>query len=193
MKRILLSLTAIAATVTMTIGATQALFSDSETIAENTVSAAVINLDLLGLNSGEINKPLNITDLVPGAHSEWARVRLMNDSNVPVDAYMYLTGVSGAACSMTNIEVATGLKDFTNQASERTQSIYSGPVSGMQGAANRKEVNIAGTGHINGIPANTDHVVQQRAQLDSEAGNNLQGDSCTWNEVFVIESIDPSL
>lgn len=188
MKRLLLSLLVVGAVVTATAAGTQAVFTDSDNIAGNTVSTATVEIDARGESRGGIMaKPIVATGLIPGEYTSWARGVVYNKANsTNVRVYMYVDNLTGD-CGKINLRVTTGHAN-DGDPSERAHDIYKGALTGLVGAGNRKEV----TGYIFNaptyLPANTSAVLQQQAQLDPTAGNGYQGTTCTWNEVFVAET-----
>jgi len=187
MKKIILSLGSIVATLAVATGATFAIFSDSSSFNGNTVSTAKVDINALSEPNGNLPKPLNVSGLVPGEWTDWARGVIFNTAeSTDVKLYMYVDNKSGAACDKINLEVTTG--HAGSDAQERLISLYNGALSGLEGSANRVE--ITGTGKIFDptIAPNHSAVIQQRAQLDGSADNSYQNTSCSWDEVFVGET-----
>lgn len=186
MKKILVSTSIITAMAVALLGTTYAVFSDTESIDGNTLSAATVDIDLRALDSGTIEKPLDLDNMLPGEWSEWARAEVYNTTpSTNVRVYMYADNLTGAACDMVNLDVRTGHAS----GDETAFTVYNGKLTDLQGSANRAEI----TGYIftdpEYLPSNTTAVVQQRAELDSSADNSYQGTSCTWDEVFVAEGV----
>lgn len=187
MRKIALSVLTIAALAIAVTGGTFAVFSDTGEIAGNTISTAKVNIDIRALNSGKISKPLNVTGLVPGQWTKWGRAEIYNESDsTTVKYYMYVKNVSGAACNKVNLRVTTGYAG----GDERARDVYNGTLTGLQGTGNRKE--LTGNPPFETVLPNWTQVIQQTAQLDSSAGNSYQNTSCTWDEVFVAENVDPN-
>lgn len=186
MKKIIVSAFTIFAVVAMVAGATQAVFSDTSSFDGNTIATATVDIDAKSeQKQADLPKPLVVSRLIPGEWTGWARGVVFNKpSSTPVKVFMYVDNVSGDACSKTNLTVYTG-HAANGAASERSHKIYDGPLNGLKGNSKRREV----TGRIGDLlGVNNSAVIQQRAQLDESAGNNLQHTSCTWNEVFVAET-----
>lgn len=187
MKKIIVSLFTIFAVVAAVSGATFAVFSDTDSFVGNTISTATVNISALSEPKGLLPKPINVSGLVPGQSTGWARGVIFNKADsTDVRLYMHVANVSGAACGKTNLKVYTG-HAHDGADDERSVVLYNGVLSGLQGPANRREI----TGHIFDpiIKPNNSAVIQQRAQLDSTAGNGYQGTSCTWDEVFTAETL----
>ncbi len=196
MKKIALSLVTIFAVVAMVAGATRAVFSDQATIPGNTISTATIDLVAGGeARPGVLPKPLNASLLVPGQWTDWGRGILRNntqpnppdwDNQYPpfLDVYMYveITQNERGVCDKVNLKVTTGHADYN----ERDVSVYNGPLLNL--TTERVKVNNAGSPFPGGIPRGWSQVIQQQAQLANTAGDEYQGKTCTWNEVFVAET-----
>lgn len=164
-----------------------AVFSDTETIENNTVATATVDIDLRALGSGEIDKPFDVEGLVPGAYSDWGRVEVYNTiPSTDVRVFFFVKDVTGAACPKINLDLRTG--HAGSDAGERALTVYSGALNGVKGAGNRVEITGPGMIFNPVLHANWTAVVQQRAQLDTSAGNAYQNTACTWTEVFVAET-----
>ncbi|MGI5826720.1 MAG: hypothetical protein ACOX50_04895 [Patescibacteria group bacterium] len=180
MRKVAFSLFMAAMAGLLTIGATQAVFSDTGFIVGNTIASGSVDLTVHNFSG---NKPINSQLLVPGEFTEWGRAELFNTGNLPVKVYMYVDELSGNACGFTNLQVATGFAG----GNEMERDIYNGPLDELIGEENRVEV--TGIPPFDVLDPNITQVIQQRAQLVPEADNSAQGESCTWREVFVAESI----
>lgn len=190
MKKIISGVSVIAAVVAITSMATYAVFSATSSINGNTVGTANIVFTAQGeANGTTVAKPLTASNLVPGQYTSWARGTLYNhiESSIPVKAYMYVDNVVGGACDKINLRVTTGFAG--SDATERARNIYNGALSGITGAGNRVET--TGIPPFATIGPNISQVIQQQAQLDPSADSSDMGQSCTWDEVFVAESVAP--
>lgn len=187
MKKLITSLLIVLALGVSITAATQAVFSDTGTIAGNTVSTAKVNIDIRALDSGQISKPFNVVGLVPGEWTDWARAEIYNESDsTNVKFYMYLANVSGT-CGKTNLRVTTGYAG--NDTNERARDVYNGTIAGLTGSSNRVE--LTGNPPFDIVKPNITQVIQQTAQLDASAGNSYQNTSCTWDEIIVAENVAP--
>jgi len=147
MKKIVLSLVTVFAVVTMVAGATQAVFSDTGTIAGNTISTATIDLVAVGEASNvTLAKPLLASLLVPGQWTDWTRGALRNNTQPTppdwvnqyppfIDVYMYVGNFIGDACSKVNLKVTTGYAG--NDTAERSVEVYSGSLNGLKGSGKK--------------------------------------------------------
>ncbi len=185
MKKLLVSFLVTGSLILSVTLGSLAVFSESEEILGNTVSAATVDIDLRSLNSGEISKPLNVSGLIPGQWTDWGRAVIYNKINsTDVKVFFYVKDVTGDACPKVNLQVTTGHAG----GNERAFDVYNGPINGVKGPGSRVEI----TGYIFPLLApNISAVVQQHAQLDGSAGNSYMGTSCTWTEVFVAETPAP--
>lgn len=182
MKRLFTSLMVVSALLTSMTAGSLAVFSESESILGNSIATGVVDIDLRALSSGEIEKPISADHLVPGDWTDWARAEVYNTAgSEEVRVYFYVENRSGE-CGKTNLELYTGYAGGDEMAFE----LYSGYLSGVAGPANRVEV----TGPVwTTLEPNITAVVHQRAGLDESAGNGYMGTTCTWDEVFVAETV----
>jgi len=186
---ILKSLVIIVAVASIAGGATLAVFSDSDTMADNSVSTAKVDIEASGeASSTTLAKPLIAEGLVPGEWSDWARGVIFNKADsTNVRVYMYLTNILGTACGMTNLKITTG--HAGSDEGERENIVFEGRINRIDTPGERKEITRFVFDAPDYLPANTSLVIQQKAQLASEADNRYQGADCTWDEVFVAESV----
>lgn len=184
MKKILLSLATIFASVAMVAGATRAVFSANANIPGNVVTAGTLTLVAHNFN---LNKPIGTIAgfLVPGAWTAEGRAELYNTGNISARLYMYVDGVTGSACDKTNLEVRTGFAG--SYADEHARVVLYNSLANITGPGNRVEV--TGNPPFATLGANWSQVIWQKAQLDSSADNSYQGKSCSWTEYFVAESL----
>lgn len=203
MKKVILSLSALAFVGVITAGATLAVWSDSEEITGNTLGAGVINLTLVdGSNTDVLKKPIyTAVNMFPGQWSSWHHVGLKNDSTGEGKMYMYVTNVQGqnGICANTNLEMEVHGDSF--QTYDEKWALYNGPLMDIEGEGNRINLTgdldkVAGTNKDSvfypTIKENWVLVVHQRAGLNEDAPNSVQGEECTWDEVFVLESAVPT-
>ncbi|MFZ1735983.1 MAG: hypothetical protein IPJ67_02135 [Candidatus Moraniibacteriota bacterium] len=187
MKNIMKSLVIILAAVSVSGGATYSFFSATDSIDGNTISTATVEIDAKGeAGQGVMAKPIATSNLVPGQYTEWARGAVWNKSTVPVRLYMYADNLQGSACPLTNLTMTTGYAG----GNERERTVYEGKLTDIAGSVERVE--LTGNPPFATVPANWTQVVQQRAQLDDEADNGAQNQECTWDEIFVAESVAPT-
>lgn len=186
MKKILVSVSIIAAIAAIVSGATYAYFTAQDTITGNTISTATVKIKASGeANSVTLPKPIQGTNLVPGQWTAWYRGAIFNQSSVPLKLYMYVDNLTGSACDKTVLQMTTGHAGGNEQ--ERT--IYNNWLQNIAGVANKIE--ITGNPPFATVPAGWSQVVQQKAQLHDTADNAYVGTDCTWDEVFVGETVAP--
>lgn len=185
MFAIIRSLVVIVGVAAVVSGGTYSFFSATDTISDNMITTASISFSAEGeANGTTLAKPINASGLFPGGFSPWARAALQNDSTFPLRYFMYVTNVVGEACDEVNLTVATGVEG--SDASERTANVYLGNLMDLVGEANRELV--SNVPPFDPAPAGSTQIIQQRAQLDTDANNDVQNESCTWDEVFIAES-----
>lgn len=183
MKRILLSSMLVVGIISLTVGATRAVFSATDVLAGNTVSTAHVEIDAKGeSNASTLAKPFNETNLLPGVWTQWRRAAIENKSTVPVRLYMYVNTLTGT-CDKTVLKVTTGHAG----GDERARVVYNGWLTDLDGAGHRIE--LTGNPPFTSIPAGWSQVIQQQAQLHDSADDNYQNTTCTWTEVFVAETL----
>lgn len=170
-------------------GATYSFFSATDTVSGNTISTATLDFSVEGVagEEGTIAKPLLAENLVPGGFTPWARAALNNESDVPVKLHMYVDHLDGSVCSLTNLVVTTG--ESGTDTSERARVVYDGPILDIAGEA--KAIEVTGVPPSETLAAHATQHIQQRAQLDENADNGAQGKDCTWDEIFIAESVAP--
>lgn len=171
--------------ISLTVGSL-AVFSESEKILGNSVAAGTVDIQLTALGTGEIAKPIDAEGLVPGEWTEWARAVIYNTvGSENVKVFFYVENLQGV-CGATNLELYTGhaLSNYSDD--ERDFLLYSGLLTGIAGSGNRVEI----TGHVfDYLEPNISAVIHQRAGLDVSADNSFMGTTCTWDEVFVAETV----
>ncbi len=187
MIKIIKSLVLVVAALAVVGGGTRSFFSDTDSFDNNTISTATVKIDARNEPQGRLSKPLNVSGLVPGQWTDYARGIVFNEANsTNVKLYMYVTNISGVACGKTNLEVWTGHAG-NGADSERGWNLFKSNIYDFNGPSKRVEI----TGKVFNptIGPNNSAVIQQRAQLDSSADNDYQNKSCTWDEIFVAETV----
>lgn len=179
MRKIVLSLVTILAAVAMVAGATSAVFSATDSIPGNTITAATVTLDAHNYSG---NKPIGVvlTKLIPGMWTPEGRAELYNTGNTDVKVYMSVANMTGVACDKVNLKVYTGWAG----GDEHVRTVYDYKLDWL--TTNRQEV--TGNPPFALLGPNWSQVIWQKAQLDATADNTYQGDTCTWEEVFTAET-----
>lgn len=163
-------------------GASKAVFSASDTIPSNILTAGTVSLDAHNYSG---NKPIGtiVESLAPGQWTSEGRAELYNTGNLPVKLYMYVDDVTGGACGKTNLAVYTGFAG----GDEHARTVLYQSIPNLTGAGNRIEV--TGNPPFATLGENISQVIWQKAQLDSSADNAYMGLGCSWTEYFVAESL----
>jgi len=200
MKKIILSLTTLAFVAIVVTGVTYATWSADHTVQGNTISAGSVELSVVeGQSTQATIKPLLGDNMFPGDWTEMFQIALKNDSTAPGKLYMHTTNFqgSGGICANTNLRVEVH-GDDPGHAPEQWLA-YEGPVMDLEGEANRLELTgpmlemiahkIESEDSVFDpyLPETWVLVTHQKAQLDEEAPNSAQNQTCTWDEVFVLE------
>jgi hypothetical protein len=179
MKKILISAFTIFAAVTAVAGATAAVFSDTERIAGNTIGAAVVDISLVPNAQETLQKPIAAGNLVPGEMSDWYYINVDNDGTVESNVFMRTENFDGTGkiCANTNLQVeANSGSGWYNK--------YDGTV--FLAAAPPIQLKVAPLADGETLQ------VRQRVQLDENAPDSAQGETCTWDEVFTAENVVPT-
>lgn len=183
MKRLLIILLAVLF-IGLFAGVTYSIFSDTESINNNVIEAGEVDIVLQALTSGVIDKPLDVSNLIPTQWTDYARAEIYNeDYSSDVRVFMYIDNVVGDLCDYTNLQVTTGA--IGTDVSERGNDVFDGALLDLEGTTNKVEV----TGYVATYLSPLETIaIQQRAQIDESAGNDMQAETCTWDEVFVAET-----
>lgn len=185
MRSILLSLVTILFVGGMLTGATHAVFSAQDTLPNNSVGSANLSLGL----SHSAGKPLAVSNLLPGETRGWEYVDVKNNSGVPLNYFFYLdTATTLSDWNLWNVlkievRVTPDLQSVPSVACENANATYvyqPGYVGGVYGVDKKQTVqtNVADQATVR---------ICQRISLDSSVGNEAQGRTHTFTEVFVGE------
>ncbi len=198
MKKIILSVSTLAFVGVLVAGATYATWSATTTIEGNTVSTATVSLS----QTGNIDKPIEGTNMVPGDYTDKAKTGIFNEGTVPLSLHMHTDDLSdtdsSGVCAYTNLSLYTGHANGTpdvdgdgkiidGENNEAERHIVTKSVLDWMGSGNSEE--LTDIPPFEYLDANTTQVIWQQAQLDENAPSSVQGQTCTWNEVFVGETI----
>ena len=203
MKRMLVAAVVLAAIAIMAFGAisTGAWFTDTDTVANNTLAAGKLDIDLRdAVGSGTV-LPINVANMAP-SEDDWVPVGpafAMNvyDQNTPVS-----TLPAKYRFSFVNI-VPTGAANLNDALRVRLYHGFGGsPFSGdpwivWEGSFNafvfQSTHPMMNTVLNDGIvPVNGSHVYQFKFHLDENAGNAYQGASVQFDlKVDAFQEADP--
>ncbi len=195
MKKTILNLAIVAGVVAIVLGGTYAAWTASTTIEGNTLSTATVSLG----QTGNIEKPIEGDNMIPGEYTEPARAGIYNTGTVPLRIYMHTDNLSddstGGICDYTLLSLYTGhangspsvdgdgrIIDGQNNEAER----YIETKSVLDWATQEE---LTGIPPFNELGANITQIIWQQAQLDPDAPQHLQGQTCTWDEVFTGETL----
>ncbi len=194
MTRITKSLVMIALVAVLAVGATSAVFSDQETISGNTFATGTLELTL----NHSAGKPFSVTNAYPGYSTGWEHMDIYNTGSLPFEAYMTLSQTAGdtALWNALKIELKTsGENSDCTDGDGAEGTIYNGLISGFP---SHKLVSKLAYWHLaneddgSGSPADNIRAgwserVCQRLWLPSSAGNEVQGQSVTFDEIVDAE------
>jgi hypothetical protein len=210
MKKILISLVLVVAVATVASVATYAVWSATANIAGNTISTAQLSITATAQGKGApVADPLpfSVSGLIPGSVTDpELRAVITNDSDIPLDLYMYVQGVGGTACSATKIAW---------QSSHPGQGVLHGypaipfppvlnpgKIDGSDSSDNFRNVYSAGDVYLNlwGVDnkvliadasefqPHAEIALRQIVGFATDANNSYQGKSCEWTLYFVAET-----
>ncbi len=188
MRQILTSAMIIAALGALVVNSTFALFTDQEIIAGNTVATGELALTL----NHTAGKPYDIQNAYPGFQDGWEYMDIFNSGLMPFEAYVSFEKTGGStdlynALKMEMEEAGGDSVCNTNDFGENP--IYNGfvkdfapqtLVSHLWQHANEED---ASGSPADNIRAGWTMRVCQKLSIDSEAGNEIMGESVTFSEI----------
>lgn len=122
-------------------------------------------------------KPVQALDFVPGEVSDYGEVKLVNQSALPVNFYMYTTEMDGSICPSSNIQI-----EISEDGSSNWETIYEGLTEDLRGNNDRLALTVDQDYSLNEL------YVRQQIQLAVDADKNDEGEECLWTEVFRAEN-----
>lgn len=161
MKKVLLSLFVITAVATLAVGSTRALFSDTEDVLGNTVSAGSLDLTVNGEN-GEITYTFNAENMAPGNSYNGGCVDLEN---------------IGTLDGLLTVKV---LNPVSNDNTEIEPELSSGDVAAT-------EVDTSGYDANDGDGELWDQIAT-RIYLDTGAGSHTGNGSWDWDDTSIFSN-----
>lgn len=191
---------AIVAVAAVAIGGTYAAWTATASISDNTVSTAQLSITATKQGkSSPVAEPLpfNATNLFPGSvTSPELRAVITNDSDVPMNLYMYLEGDGGAACHATKLAWQSSHPGSSVQTWGGYSTIPTNPgdITGA-GDGNFTLVYPNLWGETNKVliaPAtefgpDAEIALRQVVGFATDADNSYQDTSCKWTLHFVAE------
>ena len=195
MKKIIFNLAIIGVVAAVAVGGTYAAWTASTSIEGNTISTASVSLSKTGI----VKKPLTGYNMYPGDYTEGARVGIYNEGSVDLKLYMHAEDLSDTSpdgiCDNTLLSLYTGHAGVTPSV-DGDGKIINGQYNEAERYIITKSVlewsnqeELTGYPPFEELGANITQVIWQQAQLDPDASNDLQGQTCTWTEVFTGESM----
>lgn len=157
--------------------ATMAVFSDEDQVLGNTISVAHLTIDAREVH----NKPMMVSNLLPGQWGDSGAVDLYNDGNVAQRQWMYVENIQGDLCDYVYLKlgysfnVPSGTWNFDH-------------VYGTYKLSDLVEANKMLVGRSDPVAANNTTRLVQQAYLDTTTPNSFNvvpAPSCTWDEIFV--------
>ena len=151
------------------------VLADSAVLTNLTLSTA--DFEIQGPLTILENKPINVENFVPGQWSDYGRLRIVNNTEHPVNFYTYVSNTDGNVCPELNI-----MLEISDNGEEGWELVYEGELEEIRGNNDRIPLT------INEDFSKDSIFLRQRVQLDESADKNDQGKECLWNEVFRLEN-----
>lgn len=180
--KIFKSLFVVLAMAAMVVGATSAIFTDTDSVVGNTFSTGTLDIVV---NEGT-NKPMSVSGMLPGdSISGWFDA--YNQGSLEAEYWFYIDNVTGDTALRDALQIE--LKDGGYTGACDGPTIYTGPLSALIGSANQNMTsdNNVHAGSTNGgdnIRAGWTQRICQTVTLPSTAGNEVQGQTVTFDEVM---------
>lgn len=193
MKKTLLSLAVILAVATAVVGGTYAVWSATTTIEGNTISTANVSLS----QTGNIRKPITGYNMTPGDYTDTAKTGIFNQGSVPLKIYMETANLSdsssGGICDHTLLSLYTGHANGEPTVDGDGRIIPTGEAERYIGTMSVLDwmtgMELTGYPPFTQLNDNTTQVIWQQAQLDPDAPQSIQNQTCSWDEVFIGETL----
>lgn len=196
MKKIILSLLTIVAALTVVVGATYSVFSDTKSITGNTFATGTLKLTL----NKSAGKPFSVSGAYPGYMTGWEWMDIFNApwppvaGQLPFEAYLTISQTGGDAVLWNELKIelkTSGWDSDCTNGDGGENTIYSGKI--MNFPAGKLVSKLAywhlaneddgsGSPPDNIRPGFTERVCQ-RLWLPSSADNSVQGKSVTFDEI----------
>ena len=151
------------------------VLADSSSLINLAISTA--DFEIQGPLTILENKPINVENFVPGQWSDYGRLRIVNNTEHPVNFYTYVSNTDGNVCPELNIRL-----EVSDNGEEGWELVYEGELEEIRGNNDRIPLT------INEDFSKDSIFLRQRVQLDESADKNDQGKECLWNEVFRLEN-----
>lgn len=210
MNKIIVSSILVLAVATVASVATYAVWSATANITGNTISTA--QLSITATADGKPNPvadplPFKAEGLIPGSvTTPELRAVITNNSDIPLDLYMYVQGVGGTACTATKIAWQSShpgqgvLHGYP--ASPFPPVLSPGKIDGTGSSFNFRNVYSAGDVYDNLWSINNKVLIADSDEFEphneialrqivgfaTDADNSYQGKSCEWTLYFVAET-----
>ena len=180
--KILKSLVIVVAMVAMVAGATNAIFTDTDSVVGNTFATGTLDIVV---NEG-VNKPMSVSNMMPGdSISGWFDA--FNQGSLEAEYWFYIDNVTGNAALRDALTIE--LKDGGYTGACDGPIIYSGSLAALIGSGNQtmtsdNNVHAGSTNGGDNIRAGWTQRICQTVTLPESAGNEVQGQTVTFDEVI---------
>ncbi len=207
MKKILLSAAAIVAAITLSISATMAYFSDTESSVGNTLTAGTINIAVDGQDKWQREAPFDLVDLKPG-QNVYTNFTVKNVGTNPVNIFKEVknassteNGINDPECEAyggqwdgQNCQGGTPKNDLENMVDyDLSVKLYDEQnVLRWYQTLYHQNKTISQLNQpmfLGMIPANWEMKVVESYHLQASAGNEYQSDKMTFDIVLTGEQL----
>jgi spore coat-associated protein N len=193
-KRAAIAVVVLAMVAVLSSGAIYAYFNDTETSAGNSFTAGTLDLKINDVDGG-LPAAFTVTDVVPGSHG-YKEMKVSNTGNIGGTLTAQPSGIVDNAGvtpepepipdngELSAVMQITIFIDTNNNGVRDASEVqyYSGPLKTVSGTWNMGNLAAAND------PDNKDEIeVTVAYDIPTTVGNEIMGDTCTFNIVYTLE------
>ena len=208
MKKIITSLAMITLVATLVVGATRAIFSDTETSFDNTFVAGTLDLKVDGEDDGATVKHVELHNIAPG----WTKIYYWtpkNEGSISGELSVEFSAITNKENGRTEPEIVAGdaYGELDGELGQylRVEFYYSGPTGSGPfavpgGGTGWNDLNDygglsfdyagAGPGEFTLGPSESGSL-SMKVLLPSTVGNIVQSDSVEFDIIFHLDQVTP--
>ena len=174
-------------------GGTWAYFSDVESAVGNTLAAGTLDLEV-DVENPWTSVPVSVIDIAPGASAGSANISCKNVGNLVGDLYVKITNVTNGGGEATYLATCSSEPEYVAEGGPSTWVAIDNVSANLtvSAMADGSPLGDIDTDKLDAVPATWTLVKQDLAAdgtvsldldfvLDSGAGNEFQGDNCTFD------------